>query len=138
MGNLIFPNTGLLVIAANAVVNLWPPFVWGLYTNNVVLGPGTIFADLTEALTAWGYARQTPTGWATNGIIANIAVQSANTITFSNTSGSPQSVYGYFILDTTGNVLVGVEEFAGAPVTIAPGGTLPVNPVIGDFSQYTA
>ena len=137
MGNLIFPNVGLLQIAQSMVTNFWPLLPWGLYPTNVTLGPGTTFGSLTEA--AWtGYARQTPSGWTVNGIIANIAVQSAGSITFTNSSGLPVTAYGYFILLVSGSNLIGVEEFSGAPVTIAAGGTLTINPVIGDFSQYTA
>lgn len=137
MGNLIFPNTGLLIIANSAVVNLWPTTFWGLYTNNVTLSPATTWSSLVEA--AWtGYARQVPASWTTNGIIANIAVQSANSITFTNSSGSPVTCYGYFVIVAAGPTLVAIEEFSGAPVTIAAGGTLTVNPVIGDFSQYIA
>ena len=81
---------------------------------------------------------QTATAWAVNGIIANIAVQSANSITWTNTGGSAVQVYGYFIVNNTGPVLVAVAEFDSAPVAIAGGGgTLTVTPVIGDFSQYT-
>ena len=137
MGNLIFPNVGLLQIAQSMVTSFWPTLAWGLYTNNVTLGPATTFASLSEA--SWtGYARQTPSGWTVNGIIANIAVSSAGSITFTNSTGSPVTAYGYFVLMASGSNLIAIEEFSGAPVTIAAGGTLSINPVIGDFSQYTA
>jgi hypothetical protein len=136
-GDLVFPNVGLTQIAQNAVVNLWPTTSWGLYTNAVTISPATVFGSLVEASFS-GYARQVPSGWTVNGIIANIAVQSANTITFTNSGGSATSVQGYFFNLTSGPILVGIEQFSGAPISIAAGGTLTVNPVIGDFSQFTS
>lgn len=136
--NLVFPNTGLLQIATNAVLNLWPTLYFGLYTNAVAIGPGTVWANLTEA--SWtGYARQIGSGWTVNGIVANIAVQSAAGLTFQNTGSGAVSCYGYFMINTTGPILVAIAEFDNAPVAIAgAGGTLNFTPVIGDYSQYTS
>ena len=51
--NLVFPNTGLLQIATNAVNNLWPTLYFGLYTNNLTITPATTWANVTELVASW-------------------------------------------------------------------------------------
>lgn len=112
-----------------------------LYTAMSGHGPpptlDAVIGDFTEA--AWtGYAAvAVAPGVFTISSSGHLTTALANPITFSNTSGGPVTALGYYVTDDAGNLLA-CAQFDGAPITIPNGGTYPVVPIFGDFSQYSS
>lgn len=129
-----FPDGGLIfmlqqIVAAGLKLHI--------FTNNITPSDSTTLGSLTEA--AWtGYAAQTLVAgnWVSLGVNLHVGTIVYPTCTFSNTSGSPVTAYGFYITDTTNTNLVAVGLFDGSPVTIAATiGTYSFIPTIGDLSQ---
>jgi hypothetical protein len=103
---------------------------WGLFTNNVVILSTTVFADLV--LAGWGgYSSVGAGAWGTPNIIANKAV-SVDTVVpvFGNTSGAPQTFYGWLLYDPVAAKIVAAVNI-GATV-IPDGGSYPLSATISD------
>lgn len=101
-----------------------------LYINSVDLTTETFTAASFTEANASGYASETLTGanWtvATDGGVSTAVYNS--TITFLFEAG--QSVYGYYITDTSGNILW-AEQFPGAPFNLpVAGGEIAVRPQV--------
>jgi hypothetical protein len=96
-----------------------------LYQNNVVLGNGILLANFTEVVTA-GYAAHSQASGSLGAITYNDGVAEANepniTWTFTNPS-TAQTIYGMYILDTSGNLLW-AASFDVAYVLGTTGGSL--------------
>ena len=92
-----------------------------LFTNNHTPTVLDTTANYTEG--AWsGYAAVPLTGWIPSTINGLGQAQSnPSPAGFGNNSGSPQIVYGYYVTDSTGTVLLGAELFIGGPISIAAG-----------------
>lgn len=91
-----------------------------LYANNVTPTDSSVLGDLTEVATSTGYAAITLTSsqWTTtqsSGVTT--AIFSERTFTF----GTVATTYGYYVTDTSGNLLW-LERFSGAPFQIPDGG----------------
>lgn len=101
-----------------------------LYQNNHTPAAGDDISDYTEA-TFTGYAQDdfAPSTFGAVSVVSHVA-QSVSSFTaeFTQTSGSNQTIYGYYLLDDGGN-FIGAEMFA-SPVTMSPGGTLEVTPTL--------
>ena len=92
-----------------------------LYTNNIVPAHGDLLAAYTLASLA-GYSNQALSGWVASTLDATFhAFSTSAQLSFGNTSGSPQSVYGYIVTDSGGTNLIYGERFSGAPVSIPSG-----------------
>jgi hypothetical protein len=134
--DLLFPDDGLiyqLKSILSSTVN------YHLFTNNVVPTLSTVLSGLTEA--AWsGYAPigQNWSDFTMNGVAGHNGYGIAPPITFSNSSGSPVTAYGYYVTDTTNTILLAIALFDSAPITIAAGGTWNVVPIWGDFSGLSS
>jgi hypothetical protein len=128
---LVLPDEGerrLLgyIVNKTAPTNL----VLHLYTNSVNLSTETWTASsLTEA-TGAGYSSVTLTGgnWT---VSTNAGVSAAvynTTVTFSFSVG--QDVQGYYVTDTSNNILW-AEEFPGAPFSLpSTGGDITIRPQV--------
>ncbi len=119
---LVCPNVGEILLLQYIVglVDAGNP-VLHLYGNNVTPSDTTIKADLTEC-TSTGYAPITLTsaGWT----VAQDGGTGVTTVQYSERSFSFSTaarVYGYFITDTSNNLLW-LERFTGAPYDIPDGG----------------
>jgi hypothetical protein len=79
---------------------------WGLFTSNTTILAATVWSDLTEAV--WtGYARVVAGTWGAPTIVSNVAVSTPTAQpTFTNTSGSSQNFYGWFLYDSSAGKLV--------------------------------
>lgn len=100
-----------LVNAGNPVLHL--------FGNDVTPTDSTVIGDLTQA-TSSGYAAITlvSSNWTTTQVSGvTTAVYSEKTFSF-NTDAT---AYGYYITDTSGNLLW-LERFSGAPFDIPTGG----------------
>jgi len=95
-----------------------------LFTNNYTPVDGTVLGDLTEAIFA-GYVAQTIANWTTATTVSAKA-QTQATVSFLNSSGSPKDVYGYYLTNAGGSVLLGAERFSAPPISIADGNNLVV------------
>lgn len=85
----------------------------GLYQNNIVLGPGTVLADLTVA-DFTGYALSAAVVWGTPFVdAANKCIVTADEKEFLATSPftTSNTVYGYYIVDGAGTTLLYAEAF---------------------------
>lgn len=109
--------------------------VFRLYTNNVIPSLTTTLGSLTEAVFA-GYAPVTVSfaAWGLYSVSAHLGSGQGPPCLFTNASGSPVTVYGYFITDVTTLDLAGVARFDTAPITIASGDSFPVVPIYATYS----
>lgn len=134
--DLLFPNDGLveqLTRILNGTVK------YHLFTNNVMPTLADTVSTYTEA--AWtGYAAVSKTfsDFTINGVSGNLGFAIASPIAFSNSSGSSQAAYGYYVTDSAGAILLAAARFDSAPVSIPNGGSTSVVPVWGDYSQLSA
>ena len=117
---LVVPDVGEnaileMIVNKTAAQNL----VLALYSNNRTPADTDVKSDYT-ASTFTGYSPVTLTG-------ASWGTASAGTIayaqqTFTCSGASSESVYGYFVYQTTSNILVWAERDASAPFAIANSG----------------
>ena len=112
--------------------------VYHLFQNNYTPSEATVLTDLTEA-NFTGYAAKTvyvlgsvnSPKWQTpltdaSGITYSEADQQ---LSWQNTGTTSQTIYGYYVTDTTGNDLLWVERFA-TPRTLGQNDTLNLTPRI--------
>lgn len=129
---LVLPNEGLVDQLAYMVkepISGVLPWQLRLWSNNLTPGQATVLADLTEC-TFTGYSRVTMTrsSWQNFEVITNRArAQWGSSATSWTCTGSPQTVYGYAMVDTALGVIRGVERF-DTPQVLATGGVLSVLP----------
>lgn len=103
-----------------------------LYVNNYTLVDGTVAADLTEMSTL-GYASKTltKTSWVTTaGSAGQPATSAYAQQTWTFTAGTPVTVYGYFVTDTTTGLLLWAEAFSAAKVVQNNGDQIIITPQI--------
>jgi len=107
-----------------------------LYTNDVTAGlddeqiDALVAGYFTEATFA-GYSASAITGgtWTTTQADPTVGTNTQRTFTRSST-GTPQTVYGYYVTRTTGGALAWFEPFPG-PLTVTNNGdTIRVTPTI--------
>lgn len=102
---------------------------FGLYTNDLAPVPATEWADIVEA--AWGgYARAGPLTWSVPVIVANRAQSIPTALpSFTNTSGAPQTFYGWFVVDPAiPKLVLAVRSADPGPVSLPNGGTYALSP----------
>lgn len=120
-------DINLLILQQTSVIS----FTLRLYVNNYVIALTSVTANFVEAGAVAGYApfMFNPTDWVT-GVVAGIftATYPAITFTFTAYSGSPYTIYGYYVTNpVTGNTIWG--ETAVVPYTIPlTGGSLTLYP----------
>lgn len=105
----------------------------GLFVNNATIGPDTVLADLVEA-TFPGYA-QVAIGTLSPPYIDpgsnQMVIDGANATFIAGAGMTPVTVYGAFIVDTGGTILLGVEKFASPVLLTEVGQGLGYVPVLG-------
>jgi hypothetical protein len=103
-----------------------------LYVNNVTPDDASTAGTFTEMSTL-GYASKTltKTSWVT---VAGSSGQPATSTyaqqTWTFTSGTPVTVYGYYITDTTSGLLLWAELFSAAKVVQNTGDQILITPTI--------
>lgn len=134
--DLIFPDQGLVFQLSQT---LQGGVRYHLFTNNIVPALGTTLADLVEATWA-GYANvlQSWSDYTTTGVSGHNGFAIAPPINFGNTSGSPQSAYGYYVTDAGITLLLAVAAFDSPPVVIPNGGSESVVPTWGNLSELSS
>lgn len=118
---LLVPDTGevemlkrILNFSATGDVKLH------LYANNYTPVEGSAIANFTEC-TAAGYAAKTLAG-ASWSIATTSGTSEASYAEQTFTFTAAQTVYGYFVTNSAGTVLLWAELFTGAPFNIPSGG----------------
>jgi hypothetical protein len=96
-------------------------------------------SNYTEAAFG-GYAAvsQSWSNYTLNGVAAHQGYAIAAPINFTNSSGGPQNVYGYYVTDSTSTILLAAAEFDAPPVTIPSGTPFTMVPNWGDLSQLSS
>lgn len=92
-----------------------------LYKNNLTPDEDTVYGDMTECDFS-GYAQVTPSFGAASVVShkGKIVDSAARNFTH-NGGGTSNTVYGYYVVDSTGTRLLWVERFA-SPITMANSG----------------
>jgi hypothetical protein len=133
----IYPDDGLLYLLRQMLgTGGWN---YDLFVNNYTPTLDDVIGDYT--LAAWsGYAQiNVPTASFTfSQVAAHLGSLQAPNIVFTNGTGSPVSVYGYVIRDSTNTYIVASARFDGAPIVIPAGGNQLVTPILGDFSGLSS
>lgn len=131
----IHPNVALVPLINRMIgTGVW---VYHLYTNNLTLGPATVYSDFIEVSGVSGYAAitQSYTDFTLNGVTANKGYALAPPISWTlGSSGS--TVYGFFVTDASTGLLA-CAAF-DTPIVIGGGVVIPLIPSMGDSSLYIA
>jgi hypothetical protein len=117
---LVVPNVGEVKLLSYMLNIIAPPnTVLHLYSNNLTPSATSVYADCTE-VSASGYAAVTLTSatW-TVATSAGVATASYPEITF--TFSTSATVYGYYVTDTSTNLLW-LERFTAAPFQLPSSG----------------
>ncbi len=118
---LVTPNVSEILVL-KYILNVIDPGnpVLRLFTDNITPDESTIVASLNEPV-GIGYAAitlGTPASW-TFATVTDVTTASYPLQTFTLTGAV--NLYGYYITDTSGNLLW-LERFAGAPFPLGVGG----------------
>ena len=102
----------------------------GLFENVITPGESDVVGSYTEPV-GGGYSAQNLSGGSwTFATDTGVSTATHTEVTFTFTSG-PYSIYGYFILDGSGNLLL-AERFPSSVVTIpVGGGPIKITPILG-------
>lgn len=116
----------------NAQITYIGGLYYGLFTTNLTIAHNTVLSTVTAVEAAWtGYARQQVSSWPTPTIVSGVASMAGNTLlTFNNTSGSTQTFYGWFAVDTSSGKLIAALNIGAT--TIPNGGTYSFAPTWTD------
>lgn len=133
----IYPDNGLVWMLQQVVQGTSSNFNLHLFTNNIVPS----LADTVGTYTDPGHSFNSPTqlgagDFPSSGVAAHQGYITGPPVVFTNTTGSSQTVYGYFVTDPT-NTYVFASAAFDTPVVVPNGGSIPVIPVLGDSSYYT-
>lgn len=130
--NLVFPDQGLQYWMQQMLAT---GIDLHLFVNNVTITQSTLLSALTEA-TWTGYA-VVPLAFGswTFSVAGHTGIAIAGPQSFSNSSGSAQTAYGWYLTDSGSSMLLAGGQFDGAPVSIPDGGTQIVIPSVGDISK---
>ena len=122
---LVMPNVGE-VLAINALTGKTAastPWVLKLFSDNQTPANSDVASDYTE-VAGGGYAsiNLTAANWGTTGGSPTVSLYApAQTFTFTGATDAPGTIYGYFIVDA-GGVLVIAERLPSPPFTPASNG----------------
>lgn len=132
---LIWPKQGSLKLMDDLADNFLPTLALALYRNDYIPTSASVLADFTEASFP-GYAPQsisTPNPSFLNG--GGQAENDADLLTFNQSAGPAQVIYGYFIYDAA-LVVIAAQRFP-APVNMTgPGASLDVGAKFTCISQF--
>lgn len=114
------------------MVNLNTPddVILHLYTNNKTPAEDDEVADYTES-TGSGYSSETLTGssWSVS-TSGGVTTGEYPQVTFTYTGAEPD-IYGYYVTDNAGSILLWSERFSDGPYAIpSGGGSVKISPKI--------
>ena len=107
-----------------------------LFQNNITPVGSDTLATYQEA-TFPGYVRQAITGWLPSTVAASVATSNATQVSFQRSAtGTAQTIFGYFVLDGSGNLLF-AERDPAAPITLTnQGDTYLITPKFTYLSEF--
>jgi hypothetical protein len=129
---LVANNTGVQEMILRALNKNTPDNVkLKLFKSNTTPAETTVVADLTEA-DFTGYSAVTLTGSSWSATNADPSVASYAEQSFTSSAGSQsQSVYGYYVVNNGGTILLWAERFSDGPYVIVNNGdVIKVTPTI--------
>lgn len=132
---LIWQRLGTLSVMDELADNYFPTLAVALFQNDFIPTDASVLADFTEANFV-GYAPQsinTPNPAFLNGGLA--AEVDADLVTFTQTGGAPQRVYGYFVYDPA-LVVVCAQRFPASILMTGAGASLDVGVKFTGKSQF--
>lgn len=131
---IVIPDAGSLEVLTQAfssalVVDV--PLSVRLFSNNYTPDQSSVLANFTEA--GWlGYFRQTinRADWYNALLVGGVAsLEYSLVFLWTNTSGAPQTVYGWYAVNPATAVVQIAERF-GTTRVLAPGAQLQLAPVV--------
>jgi len=132
----VYPDDGLVGWMTHGIID---GIHYRLFVNNITPDRSTTQSSLTEA--SWsGYSAValTVSDFTIQSVVGHIGALQAAPIGFTNSSGSPVTAYGFYVVDDADNKIKQIARFDGAPITIPDGGTYLVYPIFGDFSELSS
>ena len=128
---LVVPNVGE-VVAINAVTGKTAAttLTLRLFSNNATPTSTTVAGDLTE-VAGGGYAAiaLTAANWVTTGGSPTSSAYPEQTFTFTGATDSPGTIYGYYLTNAAGTLLL-AERLAATFTPASSGDTVKVTPTI--------
>lgn len=134
----LYPDEGLIYMLEKIADAEGSGLYWRLYENNVTPTLATTVADLTLSSTSWGRIQVDVSSFTLEQVTSHVGTIQAPNITFTNSTGSSKTVYGYALLNPAEDMLIGVARFDDAPRVIPNGSTTSVTPIIGDKSDLSS
>ena len=129
---LVVPNAAEVIALANwaGKTASATPWVLKLFSNNVTLASSNTAASFT-VVSGGGYANfsLTAASWTTTPDAPSSMTHPAHTFSFTGATDSPGTVYGYYIVDS-GGVIVLAERLSSPPFTPLNGYSLTITPTI--------
>ena len=131
--DVIYPDAGLLWMLHRISLDS-PGLTFHIFNNDFLPGTGTQLSDLNAADTYFPPKVVADALFTSETINAHVGAIQAPNQSWTNTTGVPQTVYGYFVTDGTGTILVQAARFDNAPLVIPNGGVVLVSPILGGYS----
>lgn len=132
---LIWQRQGTLKLMDDLAAGFFPTLAIALFRNDFIPTTASVLADFTEANFP-GYAPQsisTPNPAFLNGGLA--AEVDADLVTFTQTGGPAQVVYGYFVYDAA-LVVIAAQRFPAPQNMTGAGASLDVGVKFTGISQF--
>lgn len=130
--SLTVPDVGKLGCLASLISALLNGALCHLYSNAVSWTAATVLGDLTECAFT-GYSAVSLGSWSSPVIDGSDHGASSPAVsTFTLTGGSSGNIYGYYLTDSTGTLLIGGEQLTGAPIGLVVGQSLNLNLTFND------
>lgn len=129
---LVIPDEGVTLLLGKMLkdaLSSGEDYTLKLYQNDYTPVPSSTAASFTEC-TFGGYAAKplTRAGWGTPSLVSGKASTTYSVMQTWTLSGSPQTVYGYFVLGAITGKVLWAEKFAAAR-TLTAGDQLDLTPV---------
>jgi len=125
MNSVVIPNSEWNAILTELIAsgNAWDGSKVHLFKTNVNPSPNMVIADLVEA-DFTGYAASSAIVWGTPGYLPDgtaAVVGGGKTFTVGSTPSILNTIYGYYVTDSAGTVLLFARKFDAAVVLSAAG-----------------
>jgi len=132
----VFPDEGLTLMLRRIAHNNGDGLIWRLFTNDVEPDPDNELEDFDLAGT-WGTRVVEESDFVLEQVVAHVGTIQANTINLENDTGGDVTVYGFVAYEPVTETLLMVYRYPEAPITVPDGETIPMTPVLGDYSDLT-
>lgn len=126
---IVIPSVGGVALL-NLLTDAYTAW-YHLYTNPLTPNAASVLTDFVEA-SFGGYAPLRSVGWTDALVVGDVPTAYADALVFACTvSGSPQSIYGYYVTQgKTGGLLWAQSRDAGPVVITNVGDSLDVLPTL--------